>query len=117
MRRALAIGLLVVVALLVVAQLVLPGAAERRLRDRLSRDGKVTRVEVHSFPAIKLLWNQADRVVVRMSSASAGTGRVADLLATTGDAGSRSGVAAAASSDANSGRGEAGRRRLHKWRR
>jgi hypothetical protein len=85
-RRAIAIGLLVVVALLVVAQLVLPGVAERRLRDRLGRDGTVTQVEVHAFPAIKLLWHRADRVVLRMRGASAGTGRLADLLASTRDA-------------------------------
>jgi hypothetical protein len=80
-RRAIVTVLLAVVAALVAAQLILPGVAERRLRDRLARDGRVTRVEVHSFPAIKLLWNRADRVVVRMSRTSTGTGRVADLLA------------------------------------
>jgi hypothetical protein len=86
-RRAIAIGLLGVVALLVVAQLVLPGVGESRLRDRLGRDGKVTHLEVHAFPAVKLLWHRADRVVVRMRGASAGTGRLADLLASTRDAG------------------------------
>jgi hypothetical protein len=86
-RRAIIAILLVVVAALVAAQLILPGVSEQRLRDRLGRDGRVTRVEVHSFPAIKLLWNRADRVVVRMNSASAGTGKVADLLASARDAG------------------------------
>jgi hypothetical protein len=86
-RRAIVALLLVVVAALVAAQLILPGVSEQRLRDRLGRNGRVTRVEVHSFPAIKLLWSRADRVVVRMSSASAGTGKVADLLASAGDTG------------------------------
>jgi hypothetical protein len=86
-RRAIIALLLMVVAALVAAQLILPGVSEQRLRDRLSSDGRVTRVEVHSFPAIKLLWHRADRVVVRMSSASSGTGRVADLLTSARDAG------------------------------
>ena len=87
MRRAAAIIVVVAVGVLVLAQLVLPGVAERRLRDRLSRDGRVTHVEVHAFPALPLLWNRADRVVVRMSRASSGPGRLADLLASTRDAG------------------------------
>lgn len=87
MRRAAAIIVLVAVAAAGIAQLVLPGVAERRLRDGLSHDGHVTHVEVHAFPAIPLLWNHADRVVVRMSSASSGPGRLADLLASTRDAG------------------------------
>jgi hypothetical protein len=86
-RRTIAIGVLFVAALLVAAQLLLPAVGERRLRDRLGRDGRVTRVEVHAFPAIKVLWHRADRVVARMSSASAGTGKLADLLASTRDAG------------------------------
>jgi hypothetical protein len=56
-------GLLLVMA---VAQLVLPGIAAQRLRDQLSHNGSVLDVEVHAFPAIELLWHQADRVVIRM---------------------------------------------------
>jgi hypothetical protein len=74
-----------VVALLAVAQLVLPSIAEHRLRDRLSHTGSVERVEVHAFPAIELLWDHADRVVVRMRDARPGPGRLADLLAQTAD--------------------------------
>jgi hypothetical protein len=58
---------LAVVALLVLAQLILPGIATQQLRDRLSRHGRVLEVQVHAFPAIELLWHQADRVVVRMA--------------------------------------------------
>jgi hypothetical protein len=54
--------------LLIVAQLVLPGIAAQRLRDRLARSGTVLNVEVDAFPAVELLWHQADRVVVRMGS-------------------------------------------------
>ena len=73
------------IALLGIAQLVFPSIAERRLRHRLERSGSVQRVEVQSFPAIKLLWDDADRVEVRMGSARPGPGRLADLLAQTGD--------------------------------
>jgi hypothetical protein len=60
-------ALLVVIALLlVIAQLVLPGIAAQRLRDRLGRSGTVQKVEVDAFPAIELLWHHADKVVVRM---------------------------------------------------
>jgi hypothetical protein len=58
----------VVLLLLVIAQLVLPGIAAQRIRDRLSRSGQVLDVEVSAFPAIELLWHQADHVVVRMAS-------------------------------------------------
>lgn len=68
------------VVVLVVAQLVLPGIAEQQLRDRLSRSGDVEHVEIHAFPAIELLWKQADRVVVQMGSYRSGTGHLASLL-------------------------------------
>lgn len=57
-----------IVVLLAVAQLVLPGIAARDLRTRLARSGIVEKVEVDAFPAVELLWHQADRVVVRMRS-------------------------------------------------
>jgi hypothetical protein len=71
LRRVLLIGaapVIVVVVLLAVAQLVLPGIAAQRLRERLARWGSVERVEVNAFPAIELLWHHADRVVVQMRS-------------------------------------------------
>jgi hypothetical protein len=71
MRRAVLLisgVLLLVLLLLVVAQLVLPGIATQRLRDRLARSGKVLDVEVDAFPAVELLWHQADKVVIRMAS-------------------------------------------------
>lgn len=81
MRRLVALtaaGLVIV--LLVVAQLVLPGIAADQLRDRLSKNGKVLSVEVSAFPAIELLWHQADKVVVRMESYRSGTGHLSSLL-------------------------------------
>lgn len=56
----------VVVVLLIVAQLVLPGIAAQRLRTQLARSGQVREVHVSAFPAVKLLWHRADRVVIRL---------------------------------------------------
>jgi hypothetical protein len=68
-RRLAALGLLVlVVVALGVAQLVLPGMAAQRIRDELARDGRVLSVSVSAFPAIELLWHQADTVRVRLAS-------------------------------------------------
>ena len=89
MRRIIAIATAgVVILVLVVAQLVLPGVAADRLRDRLSRSGNVISVEVHAFPAIKLLWKHADRVVVWMGRYESGAGTLGDLLSQTSDVGS-----------------------------
>ena len=78
----------VVLALLVIAQLVLPGIAAQRLRDRLSRSGKVLQVEVDAFPAIELLWHQADRVVVRVAQYRSTPGHLGSLLDQAADVGS-----------------------------
>ena len=89
MRRIIAIATAgVVILVLVVAQLVLPAIATDRLRDRLSKSGNVISVEVHAFPAIKLLWNHADRVVVRMGRYQSGAGALGELLGQTSDVGS-----------------------------
>lgn len=58
----------IVLAVLAVAQLVLPGIAAQRLGSRLGRSGTVLSVKVSAFPAIELLWHRADRVVIRMES-------------------------------------------------
>lgn len=70
---------------LIVAQLILPGIAASRLRDQLSRSGTVLSVKVSAFPAIELLWGQADRVVVRMGRYQAGASEIGGKL---GDAAS-----------------------------
>lgn len=80
--------MLLIVVLLIVAQLVLPGIAAQQLRDRLARSGTVEKVEVDAFPAIKLLWHQADKVVVRMSSYRPSPTALSSTLAGIGDAGS-----------------------------
>lgn len=90
MRRiSLLAGLLLVILLvLVVAQLVLPGIAAHRLRERLERSGTVLKVEVDAFPAIELLWHHADKVVVRMASYTSSTGKLASTLKDAADTGS-----------------------------
>jgi hypothetical protein len=73
--------------LFLASELALPGIAERRLRDDLRERGTVDRVSVSAFPALKVLFGRADRVVVRMGEARAGEGQLADLLARTRKAG------------------------------
>lgn len=81
MRRLIAIGLVVlVVVLLGVAQLVLPGIAAQRLRDQLSRSGQVKSVQVSAFPAITLLWQHADKVVIRMGTYRSSTSELGSTL-------------------------------------
>jgi hypothetical protein len=79
-RRLAALGgLLLLVVLLAVAQLVLPSLAAQRLRDRLAASGQVRSVSVSAFPAIELLWHDADSVTVnlgRYRSTTAGLSRL-----------------------------------------
>ena len=77
-----------VLLVLVVAQLVLPGIAARRVRDQFSKSGTVLDVKVSAFPAIKLLWHRADSVVVRMATYRAPVSELSNTLTETGDAGS-----------------------------
>jgi hypothetical protein len=89
MRRLAALAVTgLVVVLLVVAQLILPGIAAQRLRDRLSRSGHVLAVQVHAFPAIELLWHHADSVVVRMASYRASPAKLPGTLDQAGNVGS-----------------------------
>jgi LmeA-like phospholipid-binding len=87
-RLAVLATVLVVLIVLVVAQLVLPGIAAERLRDRLSSSGTVTSVKISAFPAIELLWHHADRVVVRMADYRAAVSALGSTLAGAVDAGS-----------------------------
>ncbi len=75
-----------VLLILVVAQLLLPGIAAQELRNNLAQSGTVLEVEVSSFPAIKLLWHRADRVVVRMGRYRAAVSDLGDTLAGAVDA-------------------------------
>jgi hypothetical protein len=90
MRRLIAIGggVAVLVLVFAVGQVVLPGIAAQQLRDRLSKNGRVLSVSVSAFPAIELLWHDADKVVVRMASYRSGTGHLNSLLDEAGGVGS-----------------------------
>jgi hypothetical protein len=61
-------------------QVLLPRIAARRLAEDLRRSGDVDRVRVRAVPAVKLLFESADAVDIRMREARAGPGRLADLL-------------------------------------
>jgi hypothetical protein len=88
MRRLIALATAgVVLVVLVVAQLVLPGIAETRLRDQLSKSGTVLSVKVSAFPAIELLLGNADSVVIRMGRYRAGATQIGSRLGSAGDVG------------------------------
>ncbi|HEY4823490.1 MAG TPA: LmeA family phospholipid-binding protein [Solirubrobacteraceae bacterium] len=88
MRRLAALGaVLLIVAVLAVAQLVLPGIAEHRIRDRLQGSGEVVSVDVSAFPAIELLWHHADTVNVRLGRYRSSPGRLSNLLDQAGGVG------------------------------
>jgi hypothetical protein len=88
MRRIAILGAAgLVVLLLVLAQLVLPGIAAQQLRDRLARSGRVISVQVSAFPAIELLWHQADRVEVHLATYHGSTGGLGHLLDQANDVG------------------------------
>ena len=75
-------------AVLIAAQLALPGIAADRVRDRLRASGEVLSVQVHAFPAIELLWHHADRVLIRMRSYRSAAGSLRSLLGDTSGVGS-----------------------------
>jgi len=88
LRRQIAVGVAgAVLVMLIVAQLVLPRIAEQRLRDMLSHSGTVLEVKVTAFPAIELLWNQADSVVVRLGRYRSGSTDLGGTLAQTAGVG------------------------------
>jgi hypothetical protein len=77
-------ALVVTVALLVgIAQLVLPGLAEQRVRDELEGFAAVSEVKVDSTPAVKLLFGEVDSLTARLRDAESTQGAVADLIART----------------------------------
>lgn len=87
-RLAVLIAVGIVLLVLVVAQLLLPGIAAQELRDNLAQYGNVLEVRVSSFPAIKLLWHRADKVVVRMGTYRAAASHLGNTLTGAGDASS-----------------------------
>jgi LmeA-like phospholipid-binding len=60
-----ALGVLaLLVILLVGSQLLLPGVAEQRVRERVGRYGSVRSVHVSALPAIEMLWGKVDSMDV-----------------------------------------------------
>lgn len=88
-------AVIVILVLLAVAQLVLPRLAEDHLRSQLSRHGQVLSVSISAFPAIELLWGDADSVTVAMRSytdAPAGSGAAPPSSGPPATAGAGSGL-------------------------
>jgi hypothetical protein len=73
-------GLAVFLLILVLAQIFLPQIAESDLRSQLGKHGKVLDVSVSAFPAIELLWHDADSVTVKMASYKSSTADLAAVL-------------------------------------
>ena len=69
-----------VVVVLALAQLLLPRIAESRIRSRLDPYGQVLSVKVSAFPAIELLWGDADTVHVQAGALALSTSRATTLL-------------------------------------
>jgi hypothetical protein len=70
----------VAIVLFAVGQLVLPPLAAHIVRGRLSPHGRVLSVSVSAFPAIELLFGDADRVDVHMASYSASESQLASRI-------------------------------------
>jgi hypothetical protein len=78
-RIALALVGLIVLALVLV-QIFLPGIAASRISSRLRRYGSVQSVSVTAWPAVKLLWGDADTVKVRALRLTVTPAQTAKLL-------------------------------------
>ncbi|MGC2373319.1 MAG: hypothetical protein WA484_05555 [Solirubrobacteraceae bacterium] len=70
----------VVVVLLVLAQLLLPVLAARRVSDRVARYGTVKSAHVSAFPAVELLWERADSASVTVATLAASPSQIVSLL-------------------------------------
>jgi hypothetical protein len=73
-----ALGALVL--LLVLAQLLLPKLAAKRVSDRVARYGTVKHVSVSAWPAVQLLWGKADSVNVSAGTLAATPAQIVSLL-------------------------------------
>lgn len=54
-----------IVVVLVLAQVLLPGIAARMVRRKIEKYGTVQSVKVKAWPAVKLVWGEADEVQVK----------------------------------------------------
>ena len=69
-----------VVAVLGLAQLLLPVLAAQRVRDELGRYGDVKSAAVSAFPAVELLWGSAQSVTARAGSLTMSLAQAGALL-------------------------------------
>jgi len=68
------------IALAALSQFLLPKLAADRVRSQLASHGHVATVHVSAFPALKLLWGDADSVSIKMSDLATSTGEGGRLL-------------------------------------
>jgi hypothetical protein len=69
-----------VLLLLVLAQLLLPSLAAKRVSDRVARYGTIKSTSVSAWPAVELLWGKADSVSVSTGRLSVTSAQIASLL-------------------------------------
>jgi hypothetical protein len=73
-------GAAALLALFVLAQLLLPHVAASRISSRVGRYGHVEHVAVSAWPAVKLLWGDADSVTVKAGKLALSPRQAAALL-------------------------------------
>ncbi len=78
--RLAAVAAVAAVVLLAIAQLVLPRVAASRISSRVGRYGHVESVSVSAWPAVELLWGDADSVTVHARRVSLSPAEAASLL-------------------------------------
>ncbi len=69
-----------IVAVVALAQVLLPGIAARMVRDKIEKYGTVKSVTVKAWPAVKLVWGEADEVLVRAGRLHVSPGQTVALL-------------------------------------
>jgi hypothetical protein len=75
------IGVVVaIVVALVLAQVFIPRIAASTIRSRVGRYGRVRSVSVSAWPAVKLLWGDADSITVRAADLSLSPQQAAKLV-------------------------------------
>lgn len=74
------IVLIVVVGLVVLAQVVLPSVAAKRVEDRVGKYGTVRSAHVSALPAVELLWGKADEVTVDSGTLTVTPAQIGALL-------------------------------------
>lgn len=69
-----------IVAVLILAQLLLPSIAVRRVRNELAHYGVVRSATVSAFPAIQLLWGNAQSANIKAGNMNMGLSQASELL-------------------------------------